>query len=132
MTLADRIAEIEARADAATKGPWQAYLGRSIDQLTDGGHGYPMNVYSDSATIVAQGEWESLPPGFQHENDALFCAAARSDVPALCAALKVACEAIERLDGNHHPDLPYGRDDVAEAALASIERIMQKMKKVKP
>jgi hypothetical protein len=118
MTLADRIAAIEARADAATKGPWREDDGQGYCRKGNG-------IDSDEDTIVetrcdtCQGDKPRIKP-----ENLSFIAAARSDVPALCAALKVACEAIERLGGNHHPDLPYGRDDVAPAALASIERIL--------
>jgi hypothetical protein len=109
MTLADRIAAIEARADAARN-----------DCLC----GLPQCPNCDA-------------------QDA-FVSAARDDVPALCSALKVACEAgdatvkgWDKMCHGANPAIKYlsssqcaeARDFFAglnaiRAALASIERIL--------
>ena len=63
---------------AATAGPWRVD-GVDIDQLTDGGKGYPLDTYPDSAE-VAVGRCEdcgSYKPGIQRGEDARFIAAAR-------------------------------------------------------
>jgi hypothetical protein len=53
----------------------------------------------------------------------------RTEVPALCAALKVACEALWQVSGaRHHPlddERWFSALDACEAALASIERICE-------
>jgi hypothetical protein len=94
MTLADRIAEIQARADAATKGPWLTVKNNHISLGTPG-------FDYDSHRIVwsaPEGDVAYVPPTREELGnlDAAFIAAARADVPALCAALTVACEALER------------------------------------
>jgi hypothetical protein len=104
MTLADRIAAIEARADAATKGPWHSCGARdgkcsckmiwspSVDQ----------HVATAKHVACVHGEWGDSPelvygevPQDEVQANTAFIAAARTDVPALCAALKVACEALQ-------------------------------------
>jgi hypothetical protein len=96
MTAVDRIAEIQARADAATKGPWPI-----IEDSADG---------LDEAWC----RWHKVGPielcGEKSNDDDIFIAAARADVPALCAALTVACEALRQCD--------------EDLALASVERII--------
>ena len=84
MTAADRLAQIKARADAATEGPW-AYGGKNrittpvidVDEADWGGEGlsgYAIHAQQDT------GAWRYA--------DAAFMAHARTDVPALVAALR--------------------------------------------
>lgn len=68
MTLADRLAEIQARADNATDGPWEP----------DG---------QDSWTPAGRSDFHLSI------SDAEFIAHARTDVPALIAALCAALDA---------------------------------------
>lgn len=71
----DDLDAIEARADAATPGPWVlAQVRKDEVMLTHGG--YPDSGY---------GHWGYLRP-----YDAAFIAASRTDVPALCRALREA------------------------------------------
>lgn len=44
-------AELEQAQAAATPRPWRID-GRDIDQLTDSGQGYPLDVYPDSETVM--------------------------------------------------------------------------------
>lgn len=78
MTANDRLDEIQARADAATRGPWSIW--RS-------GTDYPQSVVAndDGLSLVAE-----TFTGPQHPAaDAEFIAHARTDVPALVAALRL-------------------------------------------
>jgi hypothetical protein len=139
MTLADRIAEIEERADAATQGPWWLANNRDDAQKLADMLGKTLADHeayhrdNDGSWIVTstEGGISHVNPQFEKQPkrgtaycapdpggmaSAAFIAAARSDVPALCAALKVACEELRdcTVSAQH------------AAALASIERIMQK------
>lgn len=100
MTITDRLNEIEARANAATKGPWSTF-GRGTVVGTADKDGWRNYVVCSC----------SLSPGIANAN---FVAAARTDVPALCAAVRRAVEELE-LSGT------FG----AREALADIEEILK-------
>lgn len=90
-----RVAEIEARAAAATEGQWH-YLESEV----------PKTIYHDAdAGVVC----DALGP-----ENAAFVASARSDVPWLCECLREMAEAIRRLRTTCLCD-----DDVSEAFLAA-------------
>jgi hypothetical protein len=76
MSAADRLTEIAARADAATEGPWREWTGE---------HGVAVETAwshdEDGADTDLITDW--CKPA-----DATFIAAARTDVPALVAALR--------------------------------------------
>ena len=79
MTAADRLAEIEARIEAATAGPW----------FVMGGHP-PLDEYlidSDS-TFIASTHIDTE----RGKNDATFIADARTDLPATAKALRAVLE----------------------------------------
>ena len=88
MSAIDRLSEIEARANAATEGPWAVVVEDGVilalvltdedDGLMFGDNGY------DAPIVTETGE------------DADFIAHARTDVPALVAALRAVMEAIEK------------------------------------
>jgi hypothetical protein len=82
---------IEARAEAATKGPWDVfehYCGsctvaqmRSCDKL-----------------ICVNAHEHGLKPYLSDAANAVFIAAARTDVPALCAEVRRLQERVDELD----------------------------------
>jgi hypothetical protein len=74
---AKQLAEIEARAKAATEGPWRDF---------DGLLWLP----------AAQREGYETTYGNPKGADATFCAHARQDIPALTAALRLAWARIEQ------------------------------------
>lgn len=84
----ERIAEIRARAEAATPGPWKA----GKDDFTKN----IIEAVKDRGTIIVQRRddhnmfWNSIIPLKQTFSDADFIAHAREDVPALL-------EEVERL-----------------------------------
>lgn len=90
---------IEARANAATPGPW--YQGRDDRRYEDSGHAFThedMN-HSDSYDVF---------PDAANPEDAEFVAHARTDVPALVATLRRLDAALTELA--HHGDLtPAGK-----------------------
>lgn len=79
------IAAIRARADKATPGPW-------------GSHEYVLGSHAQHDVLDCQGDENYYKRGIARANhgrtadeaNALFIAAARADVPALCDALDVA------------------------------------------
>ena len=94
-----RLDEIEARATAATEGPWKVkpYGGRreeSDDEIDS-------FVGPSEATIVEQLGCDCCDVGLEvSSTDAEFIAHARQDVPALVAALRAVLEV--------HAEMSYG------------------------
>lgn len=89
----NRLNEIEARANAATEGPWEA----SMDRVEHAG---------DSEYAVAY--------DVAREEDAEFIAAARTDVPDMAAALRAVLEIHQDggesqgyLDDGSYGDIPH-------------------------
>ena len=73
----NRLDKIEARADAATKGPWVCVLNGDESEVT----------YANAPIT-----WDDHGGEVFTEGDAEFIAHARTDVPALVAALKKVLE----------------------------------------
>lgn len=101
MSILDRLDEIQARADAATGGPWWgSMLGTHVEVFAGEGSGSDPMIASE------------LRPG-----DAEFIAAARADVPRLVAALRavldlhrpVEVEPSDTICGDCSFQLPNGR-----------------------
>ena len=88
-----QLAEIEARAKAATGGPW------TVVGIGDGGFeswfldmsDKPETMFADGGTV----ESNKLNPDNQDKANLQFCAEARQDIPDLIAALREAWEEIE-------------------------------------
>lgn len=77
MLTAEQIAEIRARAEAATPGPWTVFARDSSGQAVDYFLGFDI-----------EGPEEAQRGMFANRADAEFIAHAREDIPALLAALK--------------------------------------------
>jgi hypothetical protein len=82
----ERLASIEARAEAATPGPWTAHhrcvLVSDDDFATDDDCGLAWEI---------EGPPEAWNRGqFERGHDAAFISSARDDIPSLCAALRQA------------------------------------------
>ena len=76
----ERLAEIEARAEAATEGPWHAW-----------GRGIGFELHLGAAAKCGQIRCEDVNGEFREtfkRADAAFIAAARTDVPALLAEVR--------------------------------------------
>jgi hypothetical protein len=78
--LTDYLAEVKARAEAATDGPWDIEHGRLWTDPGDAAWAEQIAVFTGSRA------WMS---------DAEFIAAARTDVPKLVAALEAVLRLIE-------------------------------------
>lgn len=100
--IKQRLDEMQAKADAATKGPWfvRDFNGLHINTKADGGH--VCQVWGDVKMEIGTGA---------------FIAAARTDVPVLLSALLEAVEALEEIGDSH--DAPQN-DYTAREALSSI------------
>jgi hypothetical protein len=91
--IMNRLAEIEARANAATEGPW------SVDHDSE-------EVYADTCVATGDYGWIAVGPSGQSPHydedtaegraDAEFIAHAREDVPALVAALRAVLAEVTR------------------------------------
>ena len=88
----ERLAEIEARAEAATEGPWEAW---------DRGIGFEVHVDGEALN-------SELRETFR-QADAEFIAASRTDVPALVAALRAVLD-LHRDAGHSQGFFPGDRD----------------------
>ena len=105
MTIPERLAEMKARCDAATPGPWtytncNAY--GSINQLN---------------TPYKQMEIGGFTVRELRHRDAKFIAHARTDILALIAALEVALTALDDWAGNptKYGTTRIARDEIARA-----------------
>ena len=81
----NRLNEIEARANAATEGPWMTYT---------------VTPHMGSEVLTAPGEGEDygdyVVPEYIDMDDAEFIAHARTDVPDMAAALRAVLELHKR------------------------------------
>ena len=86
--LQDKLREIRERSEAASKGPWKAY-------------DWPEFPRRDEAERCVRIESEFTVTAFCYDgdpnHDALFIAHARTDIPALLAALELAIEQRDQL-----------------------------------
>ena len=107
MSAADRLDEIEARANAATGGPWGVYDGaESI--LTE--HDCTGDCEDFHPILVRnQVDGVPLPSVWSTPEDAVFIAQARTDVPALVAALRAVLDLHReaRNDVDRTPPCPH-------------------------
>lgn len=100
-----RLAEIEARANAATKGNWQQSHRRTpSDQFST-------QVYVDDGEPVASIHWRPMPPDengvirTEREANAAFIAAARTDVPDLVAEVRRLRSEIAAMKASYCPTM---------------------------
>lgn len=92
MLTPDELAAIEARANAASDGPWEP-LGRN-----PGHHKTEIGAMLDTprAIVIADTELWGRQPTDQNGADAAFIASARTDVPKLLAEVQ-RLQAVERI-----------------------------------
>lgn len=100
MTAADRLAEIEARLEAATRGPWE----QCAYKTSSGDMGYSVDqMYGDE---IAE-EVARMPRTPQGSADAHFISHARQDVPALVAFARAVQALHVRVPGTDGHGKPY-------------------------
>ncbi|MDZ4233744.1 MAG: hypothetical protein U1C73_08265 [Dietzia sp.] len=99
MSATDRLDEIQARADEATDGPWEARHRADLDWLSrspavdSDGHEPGSSVGLADAVDPL---WGSLWPSRNANADAEFIAHARTDVPELIYALRAVLDVLDR------------------------------------
>lgn len=131
MTLHERLAEIEARANAATPGPWVGDDGHVHSKpASDAAHAYVMRLMRDKAFAAAETEEQTNRPetevawcSQEHENfeaDEAFIAAARTDVPWLTSQLRRAVELL-------HTEAAHARQAGDWAAAADSKDIAKRL-----
>ena len=89
--LTDRLGQIEARADAATPGPWEADV-TEVSQHWSRPKPWA-TVVSSEVNCMAYC-YGGSGRGIEREPDAEFIAASRTDVPQLVAALRAVLDVI--------------------------------------
>lgn len=105
---------IEARANAATKGPWRW-------QAND--KGYPQEIVGNDDGLILVAQTITGPEHFPSEAE--FIAHARTDVPALVAALREAETTLTVIRGITTTALDGVTDPIADGmALARIATIL--------
>lgn len=109
MTLTDWLDQAQARADAATEGPWEEWAGLSPD-------GERRNGISPAA----DGEVDVCltPRSAQGSMDSCFIAASRTDLPAAIAALRAVLDHmtnVEAIGGYEHLAYKAIREVIASA-----------------
>ena len=96
MSAVDRLDQIEARAQAATEGPWEWHpygvSGRTLATPGPVIGGFPTHELN---VLKTTDDW---PP---NDPDAEFIAAARTDVPVLVAAVRAVLDKHQPLDAIH-------------------------------
>ena len=117
MTAADRLDKIQARADAATDGPWSShafgYSGDGEPSSIVVHHGkFNWQAVRDGEFVASMPRWDA-----QESDDAVFIAHARTDVPALVAAVRAVLDVCE-----NYP-VPPSDEDVTGAVLAGMEKL---------
>jgi hypothetical protein len=126
MLTPEQLAEIKARAEAASPGPWNAYAGE------------PDHVIQDVNCVVVAGNYDYEDGGIIAPEDTAFIIAARTDVPALLAEnerLRELTETCTCYDGNPanydgvHADCPVcGAIRAYHETRAELERLTARLK----
>ena len=101
------VEEIEARADAATPGPWLVTDGQYIDQY---------DHHPNGIRLLSEGDYDANYHVFS-QYDVAFIAHARTDIPALCRTLRAKDEQIqlaERLATNAMTENAALREQLGE------------------
>ena len=131
MTAADRLDEIQARADAATDGPWEARHRAGLDWLSQSPHVDNDGHEPGSSVGLADAVdplWGSLWPSRNANADAEFIAHARADVPALVAALRAvldACSTYEKTQAIYRIEM--GQREIIRVVRAEIEAALREV-----
>lgn len=119
MTIETRLAEIRARVEAATEGPWEDVvndLNEDVDVWRDGESRLWVantgNLFTESAQLARQ----TLA-------DAEFIAASRTDLPALLAAVEAFKEKCDYIV-NEFEDPVYESNGYALGVVAATRTLM--------
>jgi hypothetical protein len=126
MTISERLDEIEARANAATDGPWAARHRAGLDWLSQSPHVDNDGHEPGSSVGLADAVdplWGSLWPSRNATADAEFIAHARTDVPALVAALRAVLDVCEKSELGAYPEPTY--DEYIPGQLDTAERVRE-------
>lgn len=119
MTTTERLAEIKARAEAATEGPWE-HVRDSNEHLADCPPTYESLVTADNG-YVAVLDWGNTSTS----PDAEFIAHARTDVPALVAALEAVLALHSRVfDMNNTPTCRECADDYPCPTVEAVNKAL--------
>lgn len=121
MNAAARLVEIQARVDNATDGPW------SYHWLTQEVHGMSATLHSHAGPADTVWTTSLLPEigSTREAKDAEFIAHARTDVPALVAALQAVLAQCDRHESiGASTDYEVGRKYVADCVRRAVENAL--------
>ena len=109
-----KLADITQRAEAATEGPWEVD-GSEVSQHWSLPEPW-LTVASNEVACMSYCYGGSAR-GIERDEDAAFIAHARTDVPALSAAVRDVLAVADQLDrlAARHPDSETGRVETAAA-----------------
>lgn len=111
------LGELRRLHEKATPGPWRLSCG-DVEQLSDGGSGYPLDFYPDCVTIIESGDDYQ---GDRKESDVEAMVAAYNALPALLAIAEAA-EAFMSEEHDCDDDQPCLYHDALSAALAAVRK----------
>lgn len=124
MSATDRLAEIQARANAATDGPWET--GWDHQQF----YVAPVSARGDEYERIMAMTFIINPGNSQDQSecateDAVFIAHARTDVPRLVGALQAVLDVCDGLEEAHRANpkqtYEYGLEEAAHQVRNAIE-----------
>lgn len=119
MTIESSLAEIRARVEAATDGPWE-WEGESDEEWPQGENSLIGRRGTNGLVLCA---WGYDAYGITvDEADAEFIAASRTDLPALLAAVEAVRELADRLEWEADPANHLG-EDLDYCRIATAQRI---------
>ena len=114
----NRLNEIEARANAATEGPWE-WEGEAKAEWEEGANSLVPSRRPDDPVLYGYG-YDASGIEVKNPADAEFIAHARADVPALVAALYEVLDQHQRVVLPTY--LPIGRmEDVSICGVCTVE-----------
>ena len=125
MTAADRLDEIEARANAATTGPWS----HCLDELRNRTAVHRIGSSEVNADVAfTYRDRDGRGPGMQ---DAEFIAHSRTDVPRMVAALRAVLDVCDGLEEAHRANpkqtYEYGLEEAAHQVRNAVEAALREV-----
>lgn len=122
--LSTLLAELDAKVAQMTKPPWCTFV-RDIEQMSDGGKGYPLNVYPDCATVhvghPTVDDERTGNVGLRRQEDIDGIVALVSAYPALREAIEQAIKTQQHMDETLRPLVEELRKDAHQARARETE-----------
>ena len=121
----NRLDEIEARANAATEGPWE-WEGEAKAEWEEGANSLVPSRRPDDPVLYGYG-YDASGIEVSNDADAQFIAHARTDVPALVAVVRYALSQHSKDEAHNecgHCADSYGEDGWPCSTVREIHRLL--------